>query len=414
MKSLIRTIRLKIQSIYASILRRFKSTKNNSSNQSKRKQGSTIQPILHFFFSIVTNALTRNILIGLLFLSIILLFTFLFVRISTIQLSELFRGDIWIERETDQLSTMNTLVFSYEEDTFLITSLHLLTIDFDRNSIKIFTINPLISYNTNSNIQNILGDTSLADGKSHTLVNYIELITGIRLDGYIAIEEKGLIQLATNVGTNNIPSDLHMNVSERTYSSVELRVYGQFLNELLQKQFSTISLLNLFIQDTDFAQIIYSNYSSDQLIQIGRGLWQYQNTIELTVMPDSLIQFKDGNIFYSDLNTIDKFVTSKFAEVDIIAEQSELEVYNATNTNGLASLTRRKLQNRGITVVRFGNFSDQATENQIYVMQGDIEDYRSTINEISNILRGDFVIKDREDYTQNFSGNIILILGKDS
>lgn len=134
---------------------------------------------------------------------------------------------------------------------------------------------------------------------------------------------------------------------------------------------------------------------------------------KLDVLPISTIygnpvQSKQGGYVVGDTIQIDQKVQEFMARSRVVREQTRMEIFNATRTSGLASITKRLLANQGINVVRAGNAPELQEESVLYV--SDVAKYAASINLVKEMLRGEVRVTD-EIYPYNHTGDLILVIG---
>lgn len=95
---------------------------------------------------------------------------------------------------------------------------------------------------------------------------------------------------------------------------------------------------------------------------------------------------------------------------DIEREQVKIEIYNASEIEGLASRYSRKFENSGIEVIRFENAPNTVEKTEVYISKK--EKYPVSLNIVTKLLVVDTtLIEGRPDFMT--TADIVVILGKD-
>ena len=189
-----------------------------------------------------------------------------------------------------------------------------------------------------------------------------------------------------------------------------------FLKELLESLRDKFNLYKYFLNSSDFSQVIHTNFTKDEFIRFIVNISSTDNSIQTDFASENLTLSdlsklnKEEGIDHSDM-LLDEDVSQLFRNISIIKEQAKLEIFNATEKSGVAYNLKRKFENTGITVIKTGNYPDRVSENILYIPKNNPDNFINTIRLIRSILRDDVKIV-YGDYKFNYSGDMILVIGK--
>ncbi|RMD77645.1 hypothetical protein D6810_00455 [Candidatus Dojkabacteria bacterium] len=105
-----------------------------------------------------------------------------------------------------------------------------------------------------------------------------------------------------------------------------------------------------------------------------------------------------------------KLISPMLTDSAVKNEQALIEVYNASQHKGIATLNAFYLQLRGLNIVRVGNYNRQ-NKNFIFLKgQEDLDRFKSTLDLLHNYFGGEYEIK-TEGLRLNSIGDIVVIIG---
>jgi calcineurin-like phosphoesterase len=107
---------------------------------------------------------------------------------------------------------------------------------------------------------------------------------------------------------------------------------------------------------------------------------------------------------------LDTDISSILFNIDIFKEHAEIEVFNASNTTGLASNRARWIQNLGANVVKIGNADHVQDEVDLYCVNPD--QYPETIRELRKIFSSNVTLIQEKYYNRQI-GDIVIVMGRD-
>ncbi len=248
----------------------------------------------------------------------------------------------------------------------------------------------------------------------------IEDLLGVRIDKYIAFDKTDLetiikeknIKSVTSEGKKISESELINYLSNEDESEETLR-YGNFISYNLENNSNYLSYLKYFFNYSYYTNKIQTNLSRTEFFKLANDLLKIEYPVKIANINSNLGFIDDGfeKGLRGDIILIDEDVKSVLTNFQILSEQVEIEVYNGSNIAGDAGRVSRKIENTGGNVVKYGNYNDTVSENELYVVDGDIEEMTNTLDELRRILGSELELK-TEKLEGNFSGNIVIILGE--
>ena len=381
--------------------------------KSKKKEKRNIFTIIKTF----VPKLPRILKIGI--LSII---TFLFLGYNLAVYFSIitfpFDGKGFSESEFIDESSFHVAIYGFsEKDAYKYINYISLIIHGDRT--KIIQVTPLFSSEKYQNttlrtfLNTISGDEEVT--QIQKLNDALSNILGVRIDKYITFEENNLINFFDN--KFNIKNYLNKEIfnSEKIYEASFIKKQKEFTKNFFQNNFNIFNKILLFYSAPEFSSKIKTNMSRNQLLGFfnefssGKKL----EIIDLGIEYGRIYESSDKNLsFKPNIFLIDEKLLSLLSSIDLIAEQAELEIYNASNIQGLASSISRELQNLGINVVKFGNYFEKENGSVLHLeSESDFNKFRNTIISVKQSLRGNVRIAVGE-FPYNRTGDLILVLGK--
>lgn len=300
-------------------------------------------------------------------------------------------------------------------DQFSIGLISVATIDFQTGQINIYTLNSNIKSFEGIPLRDYFSQFTFAEGKKYTLINSVELSLGIKIDNYIAFNLEGYESKFASLGFGfdvlkgkYISSDLVKNNSLQEQDAVTLNQetwVKSFLQQITIFQYyrvflSSSNISNTFETDLDKNELLYTLYN---IANLDKKFNTLSTTGSIATKEDSVLIINQS-VMYEKVKAISQ-------KISVITEQAEVEVFNGSGTTGLASRKRRELEQLGINIVRFGNYPDTIEGNIIYVPGANLQEYKFTLQEIERNLGGKVTIE-TEGYDLNYTGDIIVVLGK--
>ncbi len=242
-------------------------------------------------------------------------------------------------------------------------------------------------------------------------------LSGISIDSYIWLDERAVSSFSSYFG----------DIFE--YSQAEYKDNYTNSTDIV----SSAYILNSFLEKAHISKIVWGH---NRWEQISTGVYTNLSPTELLLKlrKHNLLINGKGNIMFSlaKSNFTTPVTTSSGAQVSIVnygevdkefntylsivrgreieREQARVEVYNGSGISGLASRYARKIQNSGITVVRYENAPDSEQITKIYIPKSD--KYPNSLALVKKLLvvEGD-IIEDRPSFIT--TGDIVIILGED-
>lgn len=246
-----------------------------------------------------------------------------------------------------------------------------------------------------------------------SFITRIEFELGLRVDRYIAFDSESMSELLRVSYKGSLGQKLE---DSKVIPDEDFLQFGNnqhdFINSLFSSYSSVREKLYYFWKVDDLARNFYTNFSKTEFITF---LLKYDSSLKgtFTLKKDYGVLQPSGYFKVSSL-LLDEALIPVFRDIRVVAEQSEVEVYNASNRSGLASQKSRELKIAGANVVKSGNYfeevKDEEVEAIVYVnTKEDLKNFRHTIETIQRSMRGDISVKVGE-YEYNQTGDLILVL----
>ncbi len=343
-------------------------------------------------------------------------------------------------------SSINVLFVGFENrlnSYKYIKYLNIVSVDAKNSVFKIYGISPnfLTAIDGESvTLESLWNNITIEDEtpKINAVVDEIQRFAGIRLDRYVAFNTEDLKTYINNSRMTDTAFDTS-SLDGRLFTKGEALagdfLYGYLFDKTQARDILTLRQMNFqksffegikgpvkmtknLIGFADFNSTFKMDFSRDEYT----GFLSTLNASDIIFSSSYFISDKFGiasadpldNSVSPDYNLIDENVNAYFRDIDIMKEQAAVEVYNATDTPGLAGNRRRFFQNLGANVVKFGNYpvSDVQT-SLLYVPSKNVDLFKNNIIMIQKLLRGNVKIT-FEEYKYNYSGDLILVMGKDT
>lgn len=321
--------------------------------------------------------------------------------------------------------------------------LNIVSVDSKNSIVKIYGVSPDFKLEMNGEdvtIESLWNNIEVEDenSKIDTIVTELQKYLALRLDRYFAFD---IENLKTYINENNINETAKdtFSIDGRLFTEGDVisgdLLYGYLFDKTPERD--VITLRQMDFQKTllesikgpiksirhlttfkFFNNTFNSNFSRNEYI----GFLSNLNASEIIFSESRYLSSRFGTktadpldrTLSPDFNLMDENISAFYRDIDIMKEQAAVEVYNATDQPGLAGNRRRFFQNLGANVVKFGNYpvSDVQT-TLLYVPSKNVDMYKNNIIMIQKILRGNVKIT-FEEYKYNYSGDLILVMGKDS
>jgi hypothetical protein len=263
------------------------------------------------------------------------------------------------------------------------------------------------------------------------IMNSVENLIGIRVDRYIAFDMnddfgKFLIKWGTEMDLsspdsqefgNKLSKDSQLRFLTDTSvdDNVRLRRQVLWMNNFLSSRSSLSFFYRVFWNYSELNRNIYTDMTRKELFQLSSKLMNYERPILSSYLRTNFGRLVNSSNtsegIVADTILVDEDVKSIFSDLNIMQEQSKIEVFNATQKRGLAVEKSRLFENLGSNVINYGNYPEHLEENILFVTIDSPEKMQSTIDMIVKSLRGDVRIA-TEEYRYNYSGDLILVVGK--
>lgn len=337
-------------------------------------------------------------------------------------------------------STLTTLFIGYEEKDGYKYIDFMAIMQLTRNSDskhKLLIIDPEIATNSFSRqflkYRNAFNNAELLEKQPVDLLRKsVEDLAGIPVDRYVLVQTDNLTRFLDAfsiqyIATDNVndpdagivkPGDLLSGNELTKYLAAEkqgidaraarIAKFGQYA----MGRIAGIGTLQLFWHSELLLSLLETNMSREELIAMAWTLIQ-RSEVQIGYLRSSELYYvrdRDNGFYAPDVVRTAERMQDIFSRSEVQREQGRVEIYNATNTPGLASKVRRFLDTQGANVVRTGNATELTLKTKLYVP--DIEKYTANTLLIRELLRGDVIIVD-EEFPLNHTAELVLVLGDD-
>jgi anionic cell wall polymer biosynthesis LytR-Cps2A-Psr (LCP) family protein len=390
-----------------------------------------IKFILMLMFSII-------IAIILLFLNILIQFNKIAPENSIPQ----FEYNGWLDKGETNILLIGTDKMQTGEE--FIDFLMLIQFDKKRNEMLALNINPKFSPYFLSETNHIIFrnafvvDQSINDLKGvELLIDRVEFFAGMRVDGYVLLSKQGFDEIFNSwpnllIHSPSMVEDPDLDfMIQRGENMINFSDFIDFVSAEVNgendRQSRQLSAFNSFLTESNLFYFVFnvnstiqninknirSNLTGEDFFEIAQFVRLNRNLTTkygyIRSHPGYVLQTWYGEIWRPIYENIDQDIREVFTNQDAKIEQAKIDVLNGSGRSGLAASRSRWLENRGLRVVVTGNFPTQLETNTLFVE--DIDEYKWTIFEIANTLRGNLEIVN-ERFPDRVVGDMVLILGE--
>lgn len=332
-----------------------------------------------------------------------------------------------------------------DADSEFVDFLALVSVDDSEGIFKVFNISPKFAPYIQERDEYISFKSLLVYLKTYyplenpidRYLEEVEKVMAINIDGYVYVTKNGMGDYANIIGSIKIssPSEVEDDdlpgfvinkgdnylTGDRLVDFVSLDQNGD--NDKLQRQLSAvqslasnIDIFKLFFYQAKLSKLINSEVNSSlNMFDIAKLFYKikfqnYKFQVGYT-NADNAIRVKNelDERWYTVFNTLDKDIQKIFINEKVKREQAKVDIFNATNTSGLARNRSRRLENQGLRIVLVGNTNQKYEKTTVY-LNGQ-NDYSNTLEEIYNTLDSDEIEILNEKYDGRSVGDIVIVLG---
>ena len=359
-------------------------------------------------------------------------------------------GSLYDNENRNEFKSQKTLLFmgidrGIDADSEFVDFLALVSVDDSDEIFRVFNISPKFAPYIQERDEYISFKSLLVYLKTYyplensidRYIEEVEKVMAINIDGYVYVTKDGIDDYANIIGSIKIssPSEVEDDdlpgfvinkgdnylMGDRLVDFVSLDQNGD--NDRLQRQLSAVqSLANniktfkLFFYQTKFSKLINSEVrSSLNMFDIAKLFYKikfqnYKFQVGYT-NADNAIRVKNelDERWYTVFNTLDKDIQKIFINEKVKREQAKVDIFNATNTSGLARNRSRRLENQGLRIVLVGNTNQKYEKTTVYLNSQN--DYSNTLEEIYNTLDSNEIEILNEKYEGRSVGDIVIVLG---
>jgi anionic cell wall polymer biosynthesis LytR-Cps2A-Psr (LCP) family protein len=324
-----------------------------------------------------------------------------------------------------------------QNDDIYIELASILSQNIEKGNLTIYSMHPYLLLSQDENIITINNLFNNVDFRDINLVTkQIEEFTGIRIDRYMLLDQDYLKTIINDWSIDQVTTD------DFTYHSdlvkKDTRIWGdkliqyvldenikfdedkvlerrhELLKNILLKFKNSLFIYQLFWNSESILSNIKTNLTKDEFIDVILGF----NSMDLPFNDDILgVNQRDRykttsyQVIYPNTVEVVKSINLNFNSIDLQKEQARIEIFNTTQTLGLADKVRKRIENLGSKVIKTGNLPTEK-ETVLYIPKGDVSLFVNNINVIQRTLRGKLRVQ-VGSYEGNYSGDMILVLGED-
>lgn len=368
-----------------------------------------------------------------LLLFVVLLLLIFLAKILSIKPSSL--EETSYDYEISSTGSFNLLLSVYKKKDFNqahLLSTNVLIFDFANSSTKLIGLNsnyiiesdkPLFKYLDFNNKESV-----------NELLKGISNFLGIRVEKYLVWEEESFKNFISNFGfflnsevdfisgENKIAKGSELTgdllstyILDDQKGNQSLRMI-EFISKSLRSNTGIVTQMKLFWELDMILDGFYTSMNTQDILRVYNQLISTKESIRSIYIDGKQAQeAKIGALYLLQPNYIllDDYIKNNLFNFQVLKEQARIEVFNATGKRGLAAKFSRYYQNSGGYVIKSGNFTDIIEETLIYFPNKEVssQDLPNTYNLIKKILLGKGNIS--YDFDGNFTGEIIVVLGKD-
>ncbi|MCA9386405.1 LytR C-terminal domain-containing protein [Candidatus Dojkabacteria bacterium] len=310
------------------------------------------------------------------------------------------------------LNNINTVVYTISEiDSYkYINSINVVVGGND--AVRLVEVSPyFMSERFNDiSLRTFLNEYSGDEPALMALNSAVSSLLGVRIDRYLLINssvfDKNYLKIDRNL-LNKIKSNEDFLTQEYTED------YAKFNEALFYKNSRLIQMYNLLWNKSKLYPYIKTDMNRPELIQfLSNFRVDKQINYKVLGVEQAIIQESAEKAleFLPNYLIIDESLLGFVDDLDVVAEQAELEIYNASDQRGLASLYNRELQNIGMNVVKYGNYFENEKESVLHLGgEEDLVRFKNSIKAIKQSLR-DKIRIEIDKYPYNKTGDLVLVL----
>lgn len=388
---------------------------------------------------------SRRIIIAIAMVIVFILVLYLFIDIINSEFQTYSQDESVISWTGKDRITIALIGTEKDGEIEYIDYLGIIEFEPEMKEIRHLVVNPGFTpfYSSNSKYLTLRNSliskdySSVGEGVDLT-ISGLKSMLAIKIDGYILINKDEFINLLSGIGQVKIESPSYVEdidfpdgfiIQEGVnyLNSIEYILYlaadvngldDKFMRQisgfhaLRQKLILPRWVFNYNIIHKDLIQSVRTNIDYISFLKMLIKLrqddqYQFQNAF-LKQRQGYIVETGFGDIWRPVYEDIDKDVQKIFTNREAKVEQARIDVLNATNFGGLAKIRGRRLNNRGLRVVLYGNHSENIEMNKVYVDEP--EKYYYTLHEIEKSLDGKIDIIN-ESYEGRTVSDIVIILG---
>lgn len=382
------------------------------------------------------KGLFKHRIIILVVVSVAFLIFFIFNLITYLSISPTFYDFAELENlrslDGEEYNVLFLGYNNYDKTNSFLDFIILLSINSKSSVARAYGVNPnyvVKSETTNQSFTlKVLTNNLSTDNKIQVVSNHISSLLGIRIDRNVTFNIDDLEDLIVDWGISSklVREDLTVGNTQEGQDFVDYlnsiqnsdqktKQYLQFFTQNIESNRGFTAYYKYFLNNEKLSKIFKTNMNRKELIDFSKALYSIEGNIRNDFLSTKMGYKVNTGVeegFNPDIIILNESIYNIFSDVRILAEQAKIEVYNATTTSGFATKKRRIYQNLGGNVVKFGNYSELNSKTIIYVLDTKISNVENTLDMIVRDIGQDVEIK-TEGYDNNYTGQIIVVLGED-
>lgn len=434
----------KISNIFLRNVRRRKT--GSSKVKIKGTKVRTSGPIywLQNFLTFKKNLLAKIVAISLLALVLFGAYTFV-ENYNSIQFSPYLEDSISESNESslDYFGPeYNVLISGFQKisNNRFAQLLLLVSLNSKTGDIRILSVNPnFITTSSQSNKKYTLKSLVNNVGSENIAHNYsesIEAFLGVRVDRYIYFDVDQFknflndwdLSMKTIDGFNSSKGfygkdslisksalaeylfTLESNQSSDLLSSRQLSFFNQFLQNNRNLPF----YIKSFFAADELTDIFHTNMNKSEMSGFLSSLMG-SNLPAKSALIDSSLGFAGSTGTEEGLTInpleFDNRIKDTLLNINIVKEQVNIEVYNASSVPGYASKIKRIFQNMGANIINTNNYPEKVEGVKLFIPNKNAENFPNNIAAIQYYFDDELQLI-VGDYKYNHTADLILVLGE--
>lgn len=426
-----------------SILRHFRRRKSGA-GKIKASGGKNVRFLnpLKNFIAFKKNLLLKSI--AILFIILIIFIGGNFVRkYNSINLKPYLADSIENSTELDYFGPeYNVLISGFKKisNNRFTDLLIFVSLNSKSGDLKILSINPDFITNSNAgngrytlkSLVNNVGSENIAYNYSKGVENFL----GVRVDRYISFDVESFKNFINkwdlsmkSIDAFNSESGFYTKDSLLTKGALVEYLFSDdintnndlianrqlsFFNQFLQNNRNLPFYIKSFIQSEDLTDTFFSNMTKEEMSGFLSSLMSSNLPARYGLIDSGLGTAGttgSENGISANFLELDNRIKDILLNIDIVKEQVNIEIYNASTIPGYASKVKRIFQNMGANIINTNNYPEKVEGVKLFVPNKNPEDFPNNIAAIQYYFDDELQLI-IGDYKYNHTADLILVLGE--